>query len=64
MYLFMLQGIERTLETSLLSFSVSAVFFPRRFYLGKAPCMMVADLDMIKQITVKEFDSFVNRVVS
>ena len=25
---------------------------------------MVADLDMIKQITVKDFDSFVNRLVS
>ena len=35
-----------------------------RFYLGKIPSMMVADLEMIKQITVKEFDSFVNRMVS
>ena len=35
-----------------------------RFYRGKRPIMMVADLEILKQVTVKEFNSFVDREVS
>jgi len=35
-----------------------------RFYLGLRPTVMVVDPEMIKQITVKEFSSFMDREVS
>ena len=35
-----------------------------RFYLGTVPWLVVSDLDMLKQILVKEFDSFADRPVS
>jgi len=35
-----------------------------RFYLGVRPTVMVVDPEMIKQITVKEFSSFMDREVS
>jgi len=35
-----------------------------RFYVGQRPYLLVADLEMVKQVTVKEFNSFVDREVS
>lgn len=35
-----------------------------RFYLGRSPCVMPRDPELIKEITVKDFDSFTDRVVS
>ena len=35
-----------------------------RFYIGQHPGVMVADLEMIKHVMVKEFNSFVDREVS
>ena len=35
-----------------------------RYYRGQHPYMMVADLEMVKQVTVKEFNSFMDREVS
>ncbi len=34
------------------------------FYIGQRPMVMVADLDMVKQITVVEFGHFMDREVS
>lgn len=31
------------------------------FYTGRFPILVIADVDMLKQITVKEFDSFMDR---
>ena len=35
-----------------------------RFYVGKNPVILVMDIELIKHITVKDFDSFTNRPVS
>ena len=35
-----------------------------RFYIGSMPMLKVTDVDMLKQILVKEFDSFSDRPVS
>jgi len=35
-----------------------------RFYVGQRPYLLVADPEMVKQVTVKEFNSFVDREVS
>ena len=35
-----------------------------RFYLGRTPCILLRDPELIKQVTVKEFDSFIDRPVS
>jgi len=35
-----------------------------RYYRGQRPYMMLADLEMVKQVTVKEFNSFMDREVS
>ena len=32
--------------------------------MGQRPCVMVLDPEMLKQVTVKEFNTFVNREVS
>ena len=32
-------------------------------YIGPVPLLFVTDLDMIKDITIKEFDKFVDRMV-
>ena len=34
-----------------------------RYYVGVRPMILVADPEMLKQITVKEFDSFMDRPV-
>ena len=44
--------------------NVRCHYFMYRFYRGKRPIMMVADLEILKQVTVKEFNSFVDREVS
>ncbi len=31
------------------------------FYLGRSPLVMVADLEMVKQVTVTNFDHFMDR---
>ena len=35
-----------------------------RYYVGQQPRVLVADIDALKHIMVKEFDSFVDRPVS
>ena len=35
-----------------------------RFYLGRAPFLLIFDLDILKQVLVKEFDSFMDRPVN
>ena len=35
-----------------------------RVYIGKKPHIMIADLDILKQIMVKEFDKFPDHSVS
>ena len=37
--------------------------FNDRFYTGQQPNIMITDLDMLKQIMVKEFDSFMDHEV-
>ena len=35
-----------------------------RYYIGQKPRVAVTDLDVLKQIMVKDFDNFSDRVVS
>ena len=35
-----------------------------RFYVGKKPQILISDLDILKQIMVKEFDNFSDHSVS
>ena len=35
-----------------------------RIYFGTTPFLLIADLDMIRDVTVKQFDKFVDRTVS
>ena len=35
-----------------------------RFYIGKKPHVLITDLDMLKQIMVKDFDNFSDHSVS
>ena len=39
-------------------------FMCTRFYLGQCPFLSVTDLELIRLITIKDFDYFVNRPVS
>lgn len=39
-------------------------FFPCRYFAGTTPVLIVADIDMLRQILVKRFDCFQNRNVS
>ena len=34
-----------------------------RYYVGSQPYMLVSDLDMLKQIMIKDFDNFTDRLV-
>ena len=34
------------------------------FYIGQQPNILIADLDILKQIMVKEFDNFTDHAVS
>ena len=38
-------------------------YYVHRLYLGPTPIVVVADPDMLKEIMVKHFDSFTDRVV-
>jgi len=35
-----------------------------RFYIGRQPGVLVSDLELVKNITVKDFDDFSDRFVS
>ena len=35
-----------------------------RFYIGQRPHILIADLDILKQIMVKDFDNFTDHAVS
>ena len=41
----------------------SAVLYCR-LYSGKKPFLIISDLDLLKQIMIKNFDKFQNRIVS
>ena len=41
-----------------------ALYYHGRVYIGKKPHIMIADLDILKQIMVKEFDKFPDHSVS
>ena len=34
-----------------------------RFYIGCQPCILVSDLEILKQILILDFDNFTNRMV-
>ena len=40
------------------------VYYTCRFYIGRQPCLMVTDVEMLKEILVKQFDCFMDRPVS
>ena len=48
--------------TPLFNFAINTVSY--RFYVGQAPNVLIADLDILKQIMVKDFDSFTDHAVS
>ena len=35
-----------------------------RFYIGRTPFLVTSDPEMVKEITIKQFDSFSDRTVS
>ena len=35
-----------------------------RFYVGQMPHVLIADVDMLKQLLVKDFDNFMDQTVS
>ena len=45
-------------------FDCSLYHHNNRFYFGIAPQLVIFDLDILKQVLVKEFDSFMDRPVS
>ena len=44
--------------------SIILVLAHGRIYFGTTPFLLIADLDMIRDVTVKQFDKFVDRTVS
>jgi len=40
------------------------VLYTYSLYLGNVPSLIISDPDVIKEITVKQFGKFTNRVVS
>ena len=41
--------------------SLTIIFF--RFYIGRQPCVLVADLEMLKRVMAGEYESFLHRKV-
>ena len=39
-------------------------YISNRFYVGQEPHILVTDLDMLKQILVKDFNNFMDHAVS
>lgn len=40
-----------------------APFLPFSYYIGLKPIFLIADTDMVKEITVKQFSNFMNNLV-
>ena len=55
-------GIYNNKTLLFVSFMLSLLIYS--FYLGRNPCVMPTDPELIKKITVKDFDSFTDCVVS
>ncbi len=47
-----------------LLFHLNSALYHHRFYFGIDPQLVIFDLDILKQVLVKEFDSFMDRPVS
>ena len=60
--LIMSIGIIRLPVKKLAKFSI--MHFSCRYYLGRRPRIVITDLDMLKQILVKDFDNFTDHTVS
>ena len=38
--------------------------YDSRFYIGRQPCVLITDLEMLKQVMAGEYESFLHRPVS
>ena len=61
--LFQVQFFEITQHCTLL-FDVLVFLYPHSYYIGAKVHIVVADLDLLKEITVKESDKFIDPDVS
>lgn len=44
-------------------FILSVEYVNLRYYMGRKPVVVIADPDMLRQVMVKDFSSFPNRLV-
>ena len=47
-----------------MTVNIKSIFLLTRYYIGQQAYILITDLDMLKQIMVKDFDNFSDHAVS